>query len=445
MKLKSFSLTIFTLLAVAFISCAQPFNKAKLDSLLDLLAEKNRAMGSLAILKDGNIIYARAIGYKQMAPQPQIASDILTTYRIGSISKMFTATIVFQLIEEGKLELSATLDKFYPTVANANLITIGNMLSHRSGIHSFTDDSMYLSWSNEPKTHDEIIKLISAYKPDFEPNAKTAYSNSNFVLLGYIIEKICSKPYADLLQERICSRIGLKNTYYGGKTDVSKNESFSFMFDGSWKQQPETDMSIPHGAGSVVSTSGDLVQFIYALFTGKLVNETSLNSMKTITDGLGMGMMKFPYDERVAYGHGGAIDGFNSILIYLPDDKLSVAYCSNGTRYSINDILIGALNIYYNKPYSMPVFTAYKVTQEELEQYVGVYSCPQIPIKVTITAKDGILYGQGTGQPVINLEPTARHVFSFERAGIIMTFDPEKHEFLLEQGGGKFTFTKEQQ
>lgn len=442
MKTKAFVISVFAVLFFTGLLFGQSFNKVKLDSLLNLLAEKNKAMGSLAVSENGNIIYARAIGFSSITPQQKTASTERTKYRIGSISKMFTATLIFQFIEEGKLSLTTTLDKYFPTVPNAKSITIGNMLSHRSGIHSFTDDSTYLQWCYEPKTRDEMIGIISAGQPEFEPDSKTAYSNSNFVLLGYIVEKISNKPYNEVLQENISRKIGLKDTYYGGKTDISKNESYSYVFSGSdWVQRPATDMSIPHGAGAIVSTSSDLVKFIEALFAGNLVNESSLGKMKTITDGLGMGMMQFTYEDKTAYGHGGSIDGFNALLAYLPDEKLALAYCSNGTAYSINDILLGALSIYSGKPYTLPVFTTFAVTPEELDQYLGTYSSTQIPIKITFTKKDGILYGQGTGQPSFPLEAAARHVFKFEMAGIVITFNPEKNELLLEQGGGKFTFT----
>ena len=164
-------------------------------------------------------------------------------------------------------------------------------------------------------------------------------------------------------------------------------------------------MSIPHGAGAIVSTPSDLVKFISALFTGQLISEKSLNQMKTIKDGMGMGMgmQQFPYENKKVYGHAGSIDGFGSMLCYFPDDKLAVSYCSNGT----------------------------------------LYSSPQIPLKLTITKNEGKLYGQGTGQPAFPLEPSAKNEFKFELAGIVIHFNPEKAEFVLEQGGGKFTFTLE--
>jgi D-alanyl-D-alanine carboxypeptidase len=444
MKIRILSFAVLSLVLFTGISSGQTFNSDKLDSLLSLLAEKNKAMGSLAISENGNIIYARAIGYRLLNPQQKLPSDTKTKYRIGSISKMFTATLVFQLIEEDKLSLSTTLDQFFPSIPNAKSVTIGNMLNHRSGIHSFTNDSDYLKWMTEPRTHDEMIHIISGSKPEFEPDSKAEYSNSNFVLLGYIVEKACNKPYPELLAERICSKIGLNDTYYGGKADAGKNESYSFSYVQGWEQQPETDMSIPHGAGSVISTPSDLVKFIEALFAGRLISQASLDKMKTITDGYGMGIFQFPFEDKKVYGHSGGIDGFSALLCYLPDENLSVAYCSNGAEYSINDIMIGALSIYFKLPYSLPVFTTYSVNQEDLDQYLGVYSSAQIPLKVTFTRNNGQLFAQATGQPSFPLEPTKKDVFKFEKAGVVITFSPEKHEFLLEQGGGKFTFTRDE-
>ena len=442
MKMKPILASLIALILLTSALNGQSFNKAKSDSLLNLLADKNKAMGSLAVLENGNVIYTKAIGFAEITPE-KIASTEQTRYRIGSISKMFTATLIFQLIEDGKLQLSTTLHKFFPTVPNAQKITIGNLLYHRSGIHSFTNDSAYMHYMTMPKTHQEMIRIISESKPEFEPDAKTEYSNSNFVLLGYIVEDLRKEPYNNILQQYICSKAGLSDTYYGAKTDLAKNECYSFQWLTSWVKQPETDMSIPHGAGAIVSTPSDLVKFISALFTGKLISQESLDQMKTIKDGMGMGMQKFPYENKTVYGHGGAIDGFNTILCYFPEEKLAVSYCSNGTVYAVNDILLRTINNYFNKPDKLPVFTSYDYKSEDLDQFLGVYSSLQIPIKLTITRKEGKLFGQGSGQPAFPLEASAKNVFKFETAGIVINFNPEKGEFILEQGGGKFTFTRE--
>jgi D-alanyl-D-alanine carboxypeptidase len=443
MKTRAFICSILALSLFSGILSGQPFNKVKLDSLFTYLAENNKAMGGLAISKNGSIVYARAIGFSSITPQKKIASTEKTRYRVGSISKVFTATLVFQIIEEGKLDLSTTLDKYFPTIPNASSIKISYLLNHRSGIHSYTDDLNYLQWGYQPKTHDEMIRILSAGKPDFEPGTASAYSHSNYLLLGYILEKICKKSYNEILNERICSKIGLMDTYYGDKTDISKNESYSYKYTTSWEQLPQTNMSIPHGSGGIVSTPSDLVRFMDALFTGQLINKGSLDQMKTITDNYGMGLFYLPFKGKVSYGHTGSIDGFAATAGYFPNDNISVAYISNGTVYPMLEILFGSLDIYFNLPYDFPVFTTYFVNPKDLDLYIGVYSCSQIPFKITLTKNRSTLYGQVPGQQAVPLEAVAENIFKLEIASAVIRFNPLKNEFNLEQGGRKYTFTKE--
>lgn len=422
---------------------SQNLNKPKLDSLLNILAEKNKAMGSLTISKNGTVLYSRAIGYSFISDKEKTPATEKTKYRIGSISKMFTATMIFQLIEEGKLNLTTTLDKFFPKLPNANKITISNLLNHRSGLHNFTDDLDYTTWMTQPKTQDEMLAIISKNKVYFQPNENASYSNSNYVVLGYIIEKISKQSYSKNLKERIVSKIGLTNTYFGGKTNTNNNESFSYQFVGNWKQESETDMSIPGGAGSIISTPTDLTKFIEALFSLKLISKSSLTQMKTITDDYGMGMFQIPFNTKKAYGHNGGIDGFASDLAYFPEDSLAVAYCTNGQVYPLNDILIGVLSICFNKEYSIPAFNTISLKTEDLDKYLGVYSSKQIPLKITITKDNTTLIAQATGQSSFPLEATEKDKFKFDQAGVNMEFNPDKNELTMKQGGGNILFTKE--
>lgn len=438
MKLKILFTTffIFALYSAAF---SQAPDKAKLDKFFDTLAEKNKAMGSLTISKEGNVLYSRAIGYSQINGTEKKPSTTATKYRIGSISKMFTAVMIFQLIEEGKLKLADTLAKFYPQIPNAEKITIGHLLSHRSGVHSFTSDPDFRTWLMNPKTQSEMLAVIAKSKPDFEPGAKQAYSNAGYLLLGYIVEKAAGRSYQTALKERITSKIGLTNTYLGGKTNAGENESFSYNYAGSWKQETETDLSIPGGAGAIISTPTDLTKFIQALFDLKLVSQESFNQMKTNS----MGMFPFPLGDKTLYGHTGGIDGFNSMLAYLPEEKMAVAYISNGMVYPINDILLGVFAIYYNKPFQIPAFETIAVSPEVLEKYVGVYASPGFPLKITVTRDAATLYAQATGQSAFPLEATAADKFKFDTAGIFMEFDAAKNQMTLKQGGQEIVFTKE--
>lgn len=442
MKFRFFS-TALLVIALCSAAFSQTLDTAKLDKFLNTLAEKNKAMGSLAIAKDGKILYTRAIGYSHINGTEKMAATTATKYRIGSITKMFTAVMVMQLVEEGKLKLTDTLDKFYPQIPNASKITIEQMLGHRSGIHSFTSDEDFATWLMNPKTPAEMIEIIAKGKPDFEPEAKAAYSNANFILLGQIVETLDKKSYQDALKSRITSKIGLKDTYLGGKTDVKNNETFSFNYADGWKVANETHLSIPGGAGALVSTPTDLTKFITALFDGKLVSQASLDQMKTFKHRYGFGMMPFPLGDKTVIGHGGGIDGFNAMLFYLPEEKLAVAYTSNGKGYSPNSVILGAMDIYWGKPFNIPTFETVTVSAEVLEKYVGVYASAAHPLKITITREVTTLKAQATGQPVFSLEATATDKFKFDQAGLVLEFDAANNQMTLRQGGRVTVFTKE--
>jgi CubicO group peptidase (beta-lactamase class C family) len=445
MKIKTLFTGLLTLVLFT-TSYSQALDKAKLNQFFDRLNEKNKAMGSLAVVHDGNVLYSRAIGYSQINVTGKKHSTALTRYRIGSITKMFTAAMIFQLVEEGKLKLSDTLDKFFPQIPNAGKITVSQMLAHRSGIFDITRDRDFRSWKMNAKTKDEMLAIIAKGKPVFEPGEKTEYSNSGFVLLGYIVEKVGGKTYTEALKERITAKIGLKDTYFGiGKTEIGKNESFSFNYINDWKQETETDLSIPGGAGAIVSTPRDLAKFIQTLFAGKLVTQESLASMKPVgKDEIGLGVFQYQLDGKTFYGHGVGIDGFSSLLIYHPEEKLAIAYSTNGRGYPLTKIVDGVLAIYQNKPFEIPAFETVNVSPEVLDKYIGVYSNPQVPFKLAITREGGALLAQPTGQSTFPLEATAQDKFKIESRGIVFEFDVAKNQMTFKRGGQDLVFTKEQ-
>lgn len=439
---KLFALLLFLLVA-ACASVAQTLNKSKLDSLFASLQNHNKAMGSLAISKNGVVVYQKQTGYRLANGNEKLPSDVHTKYRIGSITKMFTATMVFQLIEEGKLSLNTPLSTWYPELPNAAKITISNLLDHRSRLHNFTNDPAYIQYMKLPRTEDQMIATFTKMKPDFEPDAKAQYSNTNFVLLGYIIEKITKKTYPEELKERITSKLGLKDTYYGGKTSVVNNEAYCYSFGSSQTEEPATDMSIPGGAGAILSTPTDLVKFIEALFAAKLISTEHLDLMKTQKEHYGMAMFESDFDNKKGFGHNGGIDLFTSVLTYFPDDKLAIAYCSNGDLYGTDKIKNDALHIYFNDPFTVPEFKTITLKTEDLDKYLGVYSSTQLPLKITITKDNNTLKAQATGQGQFSLDALGADKFGFDAAGIVMEFEPAKSQFTLKQGGGTYLFTKD--
>lgn len=436
--------TVFITLLIGALSqtgFAQNFDKAKLDSYFNALEESNKFMGSVAVSKNREIIYTKTIGFSDV--ENNIKATENSKYRIGSISKSFTTVLILKAVEEKKLDLNQTIDKYFPGIKNAKKITVKHLLSHRSGIHNFTDDKDYLSWNTQPKTEKEMVEIITKGGSDFKPNRKANYSNSNFVLLTYILEKTFSKSYSELLQEYIVQPLGLTNTYVFGKINPDKNECKSYTYAGTWKVEPETHFTIPLGAGAIISTASDLTKFADALLGGKLLKSESVKIMKTIKDSYGIGLFQIPFYKSIGYGHTGGIDGFSSIFTYFADDTISYALISNGTNYDNNNISIAVLSAIYNKPYDIPEFSTYKVTSEELDKYLGVYASKEIPLKITVSKDKTILIAQATGQPEFFLDATEKDIFKFDQAGVVLEFNPIKNTMLLKQGGGKYTFTKE--
>jgi D-alanyl-D-alanine carboxypeptidase len=419
---------------------AQTLDQAKLDQLFDRLVEKNKGMGSITIARDGNVLYRRSFGYSQITGAEKKPATAETKYRIASITKMYTAVMIFQLIEEGKLKLTDTLDRFFPQIPNAGRITIAQMLNHRSGIHDLEPDG---SWGRQPRTKDEVIARIAQGQPYFEPDAMHRYSNAGYVLLGYVLEKTGGKPYSESLKERITSKVGLRDTYLGiGNTDAGRNESFSYAYFGGWKEQPELDYSVPGGAGSIVSTPTDMAKFIQALFDLKLVSQDSLNQMKTMRDGEGMGMEAFTFAGKTLYGHTGGSNSAGAWLAYYPEERLALAYTTNAKIYPVRNIVSGAFDIYWNRPFQIPALDAFDANPEILDRYVGVYSSPAAPAKLTFTRDGGTLYFQPAGNSAVPIEATAENKFKIDPA-VFFEFDAATGQLTLTRGGTARVFSKE--
>lgn len=423
------------------LSYGQNIDTSKLNAYLEALETHNKFMGNVTVSKGGELIYAKSMGYSDV--EKKLRAQPKSIYRIGSISKTFTAVLTLKAIEENKIQLNQKLDAFYPTIKNSNKITIEQLLYQRTGIHSFTDEEDYLEWNTEKKTEEELIQIISKGESEFEPNSQYAYSNPNYILLSFIIQKVYNQPYSEILKKKITSPLGLHDTYFGKKINPENQECYSYSFAQTWEKEKETDTSIPVGAGGVISTSFDLVRFAEGLFAEKLITRKSLDQMTKMIDGYGMGIFELPFHDLIGYGHTGAIDGFSSMFIYLPDSKVGFAMVSNGTNYSNNSIAMSILSSVFNKPYEIPQFSVYQVTEGELEKYVGNYRTDDLPLKLTISKEGTKLVAQATGQQSLILEATEKHTFTFDRAGIVMVFDPEKKSLLLKQGGGEYAFVKE--
>ena len=432
-------ITLFLALTFSMLSVAQD-RFQKIDSLLTYLNKNDKFMGALCIREGENVVYNKGYGFADI--QNNIAADRLTKYKIGSITKTFTAVMIMQLIEENKLTLDTKLSRFYPKIPNAEKISIYDLLHHRTGIVDYINGDT-ITAKNIYRFHskEEMIQKITDYKTLFEPGTKHEYSNSNYNLLGYIIETLTKKSYAENLQTRIVKKANLVNTYFPSeKINTAKGESYSYTNNGSqWEKITEWENSIAYSAGAIISTPADVTRFMYTLFDGKLIKPSSLEQMKEIKEGYGKALMQFPFGERRFYGHTGGIENFRAVVGYYPTEKLGISLIVNGDNFNRNDIMIGILSIYYKMPFPFPTFT--KVDPAILAKYTGTYASKELPLKITITEKDKELIAQATGQSAFPLTFKVEKTFIFASAGIEIIFG--ENSFVLNQGGMRFNFTKE--
>jgi CubicO group peptidase (beta-lactamase class C family) len=432
-------LALIFALTYSFFTVAQD-RFTKIDSLLTYLNKNDKFMGSLCIREGENVVFNKAYGFADV--EKNISADRMTKYKIGSVTKTFTAVMIMQLIEEKKLNLETKLNRFYPKIPNAEKITIYDLLHHRTGIvdyingDSITAKNIYRFHSKE-----EMIQKITDYKPLFEPGTKHEYSNSNYNLLGYIIETLTKKSYAENIQTRIVKKANLINTYFPqGKIETSVGESYSYLFNGTkWEKLEEWENSIAYSAGAIISTPADLTRFMYALFDGKLIKPSSLEQMKEIKEGYGKALVQFPFGERRFYGHTGGIENFRAVVGYYPTEKLGISLIVNGDNFNRNDIMIGILSIYYKMPFPFPKFN--KIEASELVKFTGTYSSKELPLKMTVSEKNGELLAQASGQSAFPLTFKEEKTFIFAPAGIEMIFG--ENSFVLKQGGMSFNFSKE--
>ncbi len=412
------------------------------DSLLDLLEKHDKIMGSFGIFRAEKPLLTRTIGYASV--EDNFLANENTRYRIGSVSKMFTAVIILQLIQEKKLSLQTSLNEFFPGIPGAKEITIEHLLRHRSGIFNFTADPSYLKYHTKKMSRKKLVKKISSYNPLFKAGTMMQYSNSNYVLLTFIAEKIERKKFGKILGERIFLPCKMQDTRYAEKIKPKKNAARSYVKLERWIKSQETHPSVPRGAGAISSTVLDLHKFITSLFSGKLLSQKTLEEMLKMQDGYGLGIAEFTFQGKKFYGHNGKIDEFYSSLVYNPEDKTTLVYLVNGKGYSPTQTAMGLLKIYYGLPYKLPDFSVYETPDSLLEQYVGVYVSDNFPLKITIRKKGKKLVAQATGQAEFPLEAYDKHKFRFEAAGIEMEFFPQKEEMQFQQGKIRRTFRKEQ-
>jgi len=361
-------------------------------------------MGSVLVVNGEHTLLDK--GYGQASVEWGIPNTPDTKFRLGSLTKQFTATLVLLLQQDGKLNIADPVSRYLPDSPKTwEKITLANLLGHTSGIPNFTKDKAFGVWAQSSHTVEEELAFFRDKPLDFEPGSKFEYSNSNFEVLGAVIEKVSGKKYADLLRERIFDPLGMKDTGLDADDLVLPKRAEGYMSgkDGLVVARSES-MSVPWAAGSMYSTTGDLLKWEQGLFGGKVLSAASLRLMTTAGKGnYGLGVGVEDRDGLKVVDHGGGIEGFNTYLSYVPEKRICVVVLANVSGAApgamagqLLDVMLGKQVVLANERKAVPI------AKEELAKFVGVYEVAPT-FSVTFAVAGDSLTGQGTGQPPFTL------------------------------------------
>ena len=304
---------------------------SRLDDAVKTLAENNKKfMGSVLVAKHDEVVLSRGYGFANL--EWDIPNTPDTKFRLGSISKQFTAACILRLEEQGKLSVSDPVKKYLDDAPPTwDKITIHHVLTHTAGIPSVTDFPDFPVIQRQPATQEKLYRLVRDKPLEFEPGTKFKYSNSGYLLLTYLIERITHGKYEDFLQQNVLTPAALKDTGYDVNARILRHRASGYApFGTITLNAAYVDMSVPGGAGALYSTTEDLLHWEQSLFGGKVLKPESLRKMTTpALNQYAYGLFVREVNGHKRIGHTGGIEGFNTQLTYLPDDKVVVAVLGN--------------------------------------------------------------------------------------------------------------------
>jgi CubicO group peptidase (beta-lactamase class C family) len=415
-------------------------NLARMEQVIQSFVTDKQFMGSVLVARGNEILLNRGYGFANL--EWNIPDSPTTKFRLGSITKQFTAAAILLLEERGKLSVDDPVKKYMPDAPVAwDKITIFNLLTHTSGIPSFTSFPDYAKLEGFSTTPEELVARFRDKPLDFQPGEKWSYSNSGYVLLGYLIGKISGESYAQFLQDNIFKPLGMVNSGYDSNSAVIQNRASGYTHDqNGMVNAGYINMTIPLSAGGLYSTTEDLLRWEQGLFGGKLLSPSSLKKMTTpFKNDYGFGLAIHSINGHEEISHGGGIEGFNTILAYYPEDKLTVVVLANLNGSAPPEIAADLHTIAEGG--SVVLTSERKVTKIDpkiFDGYVGSYQlAPNFILKVTREGDRFIT--QATGQGQVEIFPESDHDFFAKVVNAQITFvtngQGQATELILHQGG----------
>ena len=347
----------------------------RLAAVAKSYTEGNAFMGAVLVVKGNDTLLDQGYGLADLEWNIPNVPD--TRFRLGSLTKQFTATLVLLLQQDGRLRIEDPVSKYLPDTPKAwEKITLANLLGHTSGIPNFTSDKEFPTWCTNPHTHAEEIAFFRDKPLAFEPGGQYAYSNSNYEVLGTVIEKVSGQEYGDLLRTRLFEPLGMRSS--GLDTDElvlpKRAQGYLRSKDVLLHARSES-MTVPWAAGSVYSTTADLLRWERGLFGGQVLKAASLQAMTTAGKGdYGLGVEITHHNGVTVVEHAGGIEGFNTQLSYVPEEQITVAVLSNVNGAA--PIAMGAqlLDVALGRPVVLrSERRAVPLDKEKLQSFVGVY------------------------------------------------------------------------
>jgi len=403
-------LRALVVLLVATSSFAQ--EAARLDQVVQTYVDNKTFMGSVLVARGADVLLSK--GYGSANLEWNIPNTPSTKFRLGSITKQFTAASILLLAERGKLKLDDPLKQYMVDAPAAwDRITIFNLLTHTSGIPNFTALPQYkaLQVTNMP-----ALKTIAEVRDkalDFFPGEKMSYSNSGYIVLGYVIEKISGGSYEKFVQDNIFTPLAMKDSGYDSNTAIIPRRASGYVPSPKGPVNAGyIDMSVPHAAGALYSTTEDLLRWEQALFAGKVVSAESLEKMTTpFKNNYALGLTVQTTEGRKVIQHGGGIDGFNTFLSYYPTDKLTVAVLANINGPAPGAMAAKLAAVAHGETVQSPSERKeIALPAETLAKYVGSYElAPGMTLAIRLDGNQ--LKAQLTGQGQLPIFPESETKF----------------------------------